>query len=179
MPFTPLHFGPGLWLKAAAPRQISCSAFLLANVAVDVESLYRLIRADDPIHGFFHTLLGAGVGGLVSASALALIVGGLSRLGCFLSRRSSPAPAALQAEGRLRPALIGGLLGGLTHSLLDSLVYADVLPFSPWSRRNPFLGLVEMEQLIRWLLLIGGLGIIACTLRLWITGQSPVNRRRI
>jgi hypothetical protein len=56
MPFTPLHFGPGLIVKAAVPGQFSLTAYTLANIAVDLEPLCHIVRRDYPLHGPFHTL---------------------------------------------------------------------------------------------------------------------------
>jgi membrane-bound metal-dependent hydrolase YbcI (DUF457 family) len=33
---------------------------------------------------------------------------------------------------------MGGLLGAVTHVLLDMVVHSDVAPFCPWSQSNPF-----------------------------------------
>ena len=37
MPATPYHFGPGLLIKAAAPRQFSMAAYSLTQVVIDLE----------------------------------------------------------------------------------------------------------------------------------------------
>ena len=50
MPATPFHLGPGLLIKAAAPRQFSMAAYSLAQVVIDVESGYYLLRGEYPVH---------------------------------------------------------------------------------------------------------------------------------
>ena len=55
MPFTPLHFGPGLLLKAAAPRHVSFTAFVASQVLIDLESLYNILRGAWPVHRELHT----------------------------------------------------------------------------------------------------------------------------
>jgi hypothetical protein len=43
VPFTPFHFGPGLLLEGAAPRHVSLIAFVISQVAVDLEPLHFAI----------------------------------------------------------------------------------------------------------------------------------------
>ncbi len=57
MPVTPFHVGPGLLLKAAAPRHLSLSAFIGANIAIDPESAYVLFTGGYPVHRILHTFL--------------------------------------------------------------------------------------------------------------------------
>ena len=59
MPFTPFHFGPGMLIKGLIPKQFSLSVFALANIAMDVEPLYHLLRGGTQLHGASHTLIGA------------------------------------------------------------------------------------------------------------------------
>src|SRR5690349_3393859 len=55
MPATPFHFGPGLLIKAVAPRQFSVTAYSVAQVVIDIESGYYLLKGDDPVHRQAHT----------------------------------------------------------------------------------------------------------------------------
>ena len=55
MPATPFHFGPGLLVKAAAPRQFSMAAYSLAQVVIDIESGYYMLREATPVHRQAHT----------------------------------------------------------------------------------------------------------------------------
>jgi len=61
MPFTPLHMGPGMFIKAAVPRYFSIIVFGLTQIAIDIEVLWHLIRHDYPFHTFCHTYLGATI----------------------------------------------------------------------------------------------------------------------
>jgi membrane-bound metal-dependent hydrolase YbcI (DUF457 family) len=47
---------------------------------------------------------------------------------------------ALCAEFRLLASIIGGVLGGLSHSLIDSLISTDFHPFEPLPVKNPLFG---------------------------------------
>lgn len=138
MPFTPFHFGPGLLLKGAAPERLSWSAFVAAQVVIDCETLYHILRRDYPLHRELHTFAGAGTAGLAAAGALLVLRGLLPR------GRLAP---ALAAELSTAPVVLGGLLGGLTHPVLDGLMHADVRPFLPWSEANPLLGLMDLDLL--------------------------------
>ncbi|MCI0354322.1 MAG: hypothetical protein L0099_04665, partial [Acidobacteria bacterium] len=59
MPFTPFHFGPGATVKAMAAQHFSLTVFAFAQVAIDLEPLYFMLRDEDPLHRFFHTYVGA------------------------------------------------------------------------------------------------------------------------
>ena len=59
MPITPFNFGPGALFKTAAPRHVSRTAFALANGFIDLESILLFFLTGEPVHRFFHTLLGA------------------------------------------------------------------------------------------------------------------------
>jgi membrane-bound metal-dependent hydrolase YbcI (DUF457 family) len=121
VPVTPFHFGPGLLLKGAAPRHLSFAAFVASQVAVDLEPLYFMLRGEYPVHRALHTVWGAGLVGLVTGAAL----------GALARRRAGTAAHALRAELRFGPAIVGGVLGGVSHPLLDGLMHRDVRALSP------------------------------------------------
>ena len=72
MPATPFHFGPGLLVKAAAPRQFSMAAYSLAQVVIDIESGYYLLQHASPVHRQAHTF---ALGGLIGFCALFTFLG--------------------------------------------------------------------------------------------------------
>jgi hypothetical protein len=136
MPATPYHFGPGLLIKAAMPRQFSMAAYSLTQIVIDLESGYYMVHQDPPIHRQLHTFLMGGVLGLLCG----LVV---SRLGAWLSRPRDVVGEALAAEYRLSVAVVSGIFGGLLHPVLDGIIYADIRPFRPFSSANPLYGLVS------------------------------------
>ena len=140
MPATPFHFGPGLLLKAVAPRQFSVAAYSVAQVVIDVESGYHLIRGDYPVHRQAHTFFLGGLIGLLCG----LIVW---RVGRWLAKPRDIIPEALGAEYRMPIAVASGVFGGVFHSVLDGIMHPDVRPFMPWSDSNPFLRLVGLAPL--------------------------------
>ena len=123
MPFTPFHLGPGLLLKGAAPRQFSLTAFAVTQVVVDVEPLWFILRGEYPVHRWTHTVWLAGAIGL----AVGVALNALSR------RWSAPAAPALRGDLGMRAALLGGLLGGSSHALLDGLMHRDVRALRPFA----------------------------------------------
>lgn len=142
MPFTPFHFGPALLLKGVWPRWFSFSAFVASQVAIDLETLYWLHRGEWPVHRYLHTFLGGAVVGSAAALAVSLI---LRRLAArFPGAREN---GALGAEAALGPALTGGLVGGLSHALLDGIMHWDIQPFRPVTAGNPLLELVNVVHL--------------------------------
>jgi membrane-bound metal-dependent hydrolase YbcI (DUF457 family) len=56
--------------------------------------------------------------------------------------------------------LIGGLFGGISHSIFDAIMHPDVRPFQPWSNTNPFLDMVELNMLHASFLFLGILGYV-------------------
>src|SRR5262252_1352298 len=120
MPLTPYHFGPGAAIHAIAPRRISFLGFCVANVLTDVEPLYHILRGQHPIHGFFHTYLGATVTAAVTTAGFA-------------------AARAIRPQLRLGPVAMGALIGTWSHVLLDSLMASDVHPLAPFNDANPLL----------------------------------------
>ncbi len=173
MPFTLLHFGPGLIIKAAAPSQFSLTAYTLANVAVDLEPLYHIFRGDTPLHGPVHTLPLSTLTGLLVGVGVSLLPKVLQA--GSLQRTDGKYPDALRAEFRLPTSIIGGVLGGLSHSLIDSLIYTDFHPFAPLSAQNPLHGLITPGNLSYGLFLAGLIGVVLLALRallIWRIGRA-------
>jgi len=147
MPVTPFHFGPGLALKGVAAPAFSWSAFVAAQILIDCETLYHVIRREYPLHGFFHSFIGATAAGVVAA---VLFLVGARVLAIWFPRFVAPLFApTVAARGEISSlgVLVGGVSGGLTHTVLDGIMHPDVRPFMPWSDYNPFLGLIGLTQL--------------------------------
>lgn len=65
MPFTPLHMGPGLAVKAVMQRKFSLLVFGWSQVAIDLQPLLAMTTGRVELHGFSHTLVGATLIGLL------------------------------------------------------------------------------------------------------------------
>src|SRR5262245_50937240 len=168
MPFTPFHLGAGLGVKGASAPVFSWSAFCAANVLIDCESLYHILHRDYPVHRFFHSFLGAGIGGIAASILMLLALRVLQRPGSMLDRDPWRRPA-LAGEISTAGIWAGGILGGLSHTVLDGLMHRDLRPFFPWSDWNPFLGLIGVGTLHLLCMAAAALG--AAGLALWM--RSP------
>jgi hypothetical protein len=153
MPATPFHFGPGLLVKAAAPRQFSMAAYSLAQVVIDIESGYYLLQHASPVHRQAHTF---ALGGLIGFLC-GLIV---SQLGTWVARPRDLVPEALAAEYRLPIAVYSGIFGGLFHSVLDGIMHADIRPFRPFTGANPLYGIVSVRILYLFCIVTGLIGAV-------------------
>ncbi len=151
MPATPFHLGPGVLIKAAAPRQFSMAAYSLAQVVIDVESGYYLLRGEYPVHRQAHTFLLGGLIGLLCG----LIV---SRVGGWWARPRDVVPEALAAEFRMPVAVVSGIFGGIFHSVLDGIMHADIRPFRPFTDANPLYDLVSVRTLYLFCTITGLVG---------------------
>lgn len=148
MPFTPLHMGPGLLLKALLQGSFSLMVFGWAQILMDLQPLLVMLSGQGQLHGFTHTLLGASlIGGVAIVSGKYLGQVGLRLLGL-----GSACPI------RWTVAVVSGLLGSYSHVLLDGLMHADVELFFPLSDARPLLRLVGYGQLELFCLLSGVAG---------------------
>src|SRR5262245_64133494 len=135
MPFTPFHLGPALLIKAAARRRFSFWTFAATQVAIDLETLYWLGRREWPVHRVVHTFLGSAVVGAAVAVMTVFVVGPLLR-------RFFGDDHLLATEVRTGAAMAGGLIGGLSHPLLDGIMHRDIMPFRPLTAGNPLLHVI-------------------------------------
>jgi hypothetical protein len=106
MPFTPIHFGPGVLVKAAAPARFSFTAFVLANVVIDLEPLCHIVRGDSPLHGTLHSLVGATTTGVLAGVGLSLLSEASNRVPS-IEDATSRLPSELQAEFRMLACVFG------------------------------------------------------------------------
>jgi membrane-bound metal-dependent hydrolase YbcI (DUF457 family) len=147
LPFTPFHFGPGLALKGVAAPVFSWSAFAAAQVLIDCETLYYLVRGEYPVHRFFHSFLGAAAAGLVAAILWLVIVRSSAVAFPQVVVPLMSSTSTVRGEFSSLGVFVGGLAGGLSHPFLDGIMHPDVRPFMPWSDQNPFLGLIGVGPL--------------------------------
>jgi len=151
MPATPFHFGPGLLVKAVAPHHFSVAAYSVAQVVIDIESGYYLLKGDYPVHRQAHTFFLGGLIGLVCG----LIV---SRIMRAWAKPRDAIPEWLAVEYRLPIAAYSGLFGGVFHSVLDAIMHDDMRPLRPFSDANPLLGLVSIQVLYLFCIVTGLVG---------------------
>jgi hypothetical protein len=140
--------GPGLLVKALLQGSFSLMVFGWAQIIMDIQPLIVLLTGEGHLHGFSHTYIGAtliGIGSGLSGKYAAEF--GLRSIG----------------QARYLPiswpvAIISAFIGSFSHVLLDSVMHADVEPFSPFTLNNPFLGFLSVEALHKLCLYSGFLG---------------------
>lgn len=176
MPFTSLHMGPGLAIKALFGRRFSVMAFGVAQVAMDIEPLVGMVRGADVLHGPTHTYL--------TALVIAAIVAVISPVICrpilrqwnrelsfyrvnWLIERESFSPISVVA---------GAFAGTVSHVILDSVMHSDITPFSPWSATNGLYGYVSIAGLHQFCIFAGVFGVIGWLLMAWLKRHLGVGR---
>jgi hypothetical protein len=147
MPFTPFHFGPGLLAKALLPRRLSFTSFVLTQVAIDCETLYHLARAEWPVHRQCHSVLGGASVGLVVAAGVVVARPVITRAFDAVLGPDGARQVGASSETAGIAAVVGGLVGGASHSLLDAIVHPDVSPLWPMVPGNQLFGLVSPDTM--------------------------------
>ena len=159
IPFTPFHFGPGVFAKGCLPRYFHLTSFVVANVLIDVEVLYYLWRDDRPLHRHLHTYVGG--------TALGLTAGVLVFAAIQTMRHTLPPRACspdrctrTRKSGVLIQSLIAGVIGGVSHVFLDSLMHADTHPLWPFSDHNALIGLIDAGTIRAGCVALGFVGLV-------------------
>lgn len=173
MPFTPLHMGPGLAVKAMAGRRFSVLTFGIAQVAMDIEPLVGLVRGSSVLHGSTHTYLAALI--------IALVVAIVSPTVCRPILRRWNRELLFYRFGWLvepesfapLPVIAGAFVGTLSHVILDSIMHSDILPLAPWSDANALLGAISIGALHQFCILTGLLGIVGWLFVAWRKLNRP------
>lgn len=164
MPFTPIHMGPGIAIKAIAQGSFSLMIFGWTQIVMDVQPLIAIITGHGKLHGFTHTYVGAA---LVAAVA-ALSGKRLSEwsLGVIHGKRGTLIPISWPVT------IISAIIGAASHVVLDSIMHADMEPLFPFSAANDLLGtlsIAELHRLCFYAGIAGGAGYFAVQ---WVVGRS-------
>lgn len=147
MPFTPLHMGPGMLIKLLLGGSFSLMLFGWAQILMDIQPLIVIITGAGQLHGFSHTLVGAGLIATVAAfSGKPLIE---TALRWRWLRLSASERVFLGIESRLRWSVVflSAVIGTFSHVYLDAIMHADLQPYYPFSPHNPMLGWLGVETL--------------------------------
>jgi len=151
MPFTPIHMGPGILIKAILQSSFSLLVFGWTQIVMDIQPLIVLITGEGHLHGFTHTYVGA-----VLIAVFAALTGkylselGLKVLG--ISKSENPISIAWWV------VFLSAVVGSFSHVLLDSIMHSDVEPFFPFLLDNPLLGMISVPMLHKLCLYSGLLG---------------------
>lgn len=150
MPFTPYHFGPGLLLGVVLFPFLDFSTMIVASVILDFEPIFVLIlNLPGPLHGFFHTYLGATIVACVLSIAIYPFRGYLNKLVSIFG---------LHQESSFRHILPASLIGTYSHIFLDSFIYLEMNPFYPLIG-NPFIGVLAVSFVYSSCVYLGLLGL--------------------
>ncbi len=171
MPFTPLHMGPGMLIKAVLRGSFSLVLFGWAQILTDLQPLYVLLRGEGQLHGFSHSLPGALlIAPICAVSGRWLMARALEARWLNLSAREREW-LGLQAIPGWGVALASSLIGTLSHVALDAVMHADLQPFYPWSTVNPALGAWSVERLHAICIAAGLVGLAVFVATQWLLLQ--------
>lgn len=137
MPFTPLHMGPGIAVKAGMQKQISLMVFGWSQIVIDVQPLVVMLTGKGELHGFSHTLLGASIIGLFCGATGKT----LGQLGLRILLEPNYLPI------RWRVSFLSAFIGAYSHIGIDSIMHLDVMPLAPLSSASPLHGIISIESL--------------------------------
>ena len=137
MPFTPLHMGPGIAIKAALRRRFSLMVFGWSQILMDLQPLFVMLTDKGELHGFSHTMVGATLIGLLAA----LSGKPLGEIGLRILREPTHLPIAWPV------AFLSAYLGTYSHVLIDSIMHSDITPLAPWWVGNPLHGVISIDTL--------------------------------
>ena len=144
--------GPGIVVKALLRGSFSLMVFGWAQIIMDIQPLMVMISGEGHLHGFSHTYIGA----ILLAIFSALTGKYLSEIGLFV--------LGLNSQWSVKIAwwvsFLSAFIGTFSHVLLDSIVHADVEPFSPVTTENALVNLISIEALHKLCLysaLVGGI----------------------
>lgn len=150
MPFTPVHMGPGILIKALLQGSFSLLIFGWSQIVMDIQPLVVLITGEGHLHGFTHTYVGASLLAIFSA------VSGkyLSEFGLKLLQIDHHFPTVIL----WRVSLLSAFIGCFSHVLLDSIMHSDIQPFYPIDLDNPMLKVISVPALHKLCLYSGLIG---------------------
>lgn len=150
MPFTPIHMGPGIAVKAVLQGSFSLMVFGWAQIIMDLQPLFVMITGEGHLHGFSHTYLGATILAVLSALSGKY----LSEIGLYI--------LGLNKKWKIvigwRVTFLSAFIGTFSHVLLDSIMHADVEPFFPLTTTNSIQGIISIEALYQLSTISGIIG---------------------
>lgn len=150
MPFTPIHMGSGILIKALMQSSFSLMVFGWTQIVMDIQPLIVLLSGEGHLHGFSHTYIGASV-----LAVFAGVTGKyLSQVGLWILKVTPSYTESIPWW----VVFISAFIGSYSHVLLDSVMHTDVQPFYPLSISNPFLGLLSVSALHKLCLYSGLVG---------------------
>jgi hypothetical protein len=140
MPFTPLHMGPGILIKAILQGGFSLMVFGWAQIVMDIQPLMVIIIGEGHLHGFSHTYVGATIIAIIAALT-----------GKYLSEFGLKVIGISEQQNIIKikwlVVFVSSFIGTYSHVVLDSIMHGDVNPFYPLSQANGMFGLISITEL--------------------------------
>lgn len=124
LPFTPFHFSPALFFGLLLSTVFDLPTFLIANVFPDVEPfavVFFNVRGY-PLHGFFHSYIGATILAATLAICMYVLRGFSGKVMKVFRLQQSSSPKKI---------VFTAFMGAYFHVFLDSFLYGEVMPFYP------------------------------------------------
>jgi membrane-bound metal-dependent hydrolase YbcI (DUF457 family) len=133
-PFTPFHLGPALLFGLALSAIFDLSTLLVASVIPDFEPFCVMYfhAYGYPLHGFFHSYLGASILAVLVSIILYPLRGVLNKVLTVFG---------IPQKSSFRKITFTSFVGVYLHVLLDSFLYVEMNPFYPLVG-NPFINLL-------------------------------------
>jgi membrane-bound metal-dependent hydrolase YbcI (DUF457 family) len=135
MPFTPFHLGPGGLIGLSLFKYLDFVAFIIGSVIIDLEPFVVLFFRiyDYPLHGFFHSLIGGSIAGIITGLLIYVARDFVRSLASFFK---------VEQDSSLRRTMLSSILGIYLHIFLDAPLYIDIMPFYPFTN-NPMYQVVS------------------------------------
>ena len=160
MPFTPLHMGPGILLKALLQGFFSLIIFGWSQILMDLQPLFAMITGMGSLHGFSHTYLGATLIALISAFTgkwvYDLVMNFVKNDFTGYQKKLFDVPRELT----ISVCIVSAFLGTCTHVVLDSIMHGDMEPFYPFNPDNNLHLLLSIETLYKFCIYTGVIGTV-------------------
>jgi len=159
MPFTPFHWGPALLIGMLLFPIFDLPALFVSSVILDLEGLSVItFHLSLPLHGFFHSYLGASILGFLAATIVYYLYRWLSKITRLFK---------LEQKSSFKRILYTSLFGVYFHVFLDSFLYWEMNPFYPMYG-NPFLGLISAYEIYWFSMISFPLGLALYAYRLFV-----------
>ena len=150
MPFTPIHMGPGIFLKGILQGSFSLMVFGWTQIVMDIQPLIVLLSGEGHLHGFSHTYIGATLLAVFSA-----ITGKyLSQFGLWVLKIENSIYTPIQWW----VVFLSAFIGSFSHVFLDSIMHSDVQPLYPFTLANPLLEIIPVAVLHKLCIYSGLIG---------------------
>jgi membrane-bound metal-dependent hydrolase YbcI (DUF457 family) len=150
MPFTPFHLGPGFLIGIIFKRWVNLASILVASVIVDIRATYCFFTGCYPLHGPFHTFLGATILSLVVIIGIYAFRSQIEQILGFFK---------IKQDYSLQSIVAGAVFGIWIHIILDAFLYPEMFPFWP-ALGNPLIGIIDSGTVYNFCLMgfvVGGM----------------------